>query len=31
MAASLPFTSNLKLNEVADLATTLRTQVINAG
>lgn len=29
LAAALPFTQNLKLNEVADLAGTLRTQVIN--
>jgi Ca2+-binding RTX toxin-like protein len=29
LAASLPFASNLKLNEVADFANTLRTQVID--
>src|SRR5207248_8504716 len=29
LAASLPFTQDLKLNEVADFATALRTQVIN--
>jgi Ca2+-binding RTX toxin-like protein len=29
MAASLPFTANLKLHEIADLAASLRTQVID--